>query len=84
MVKFDNRSVDELAQVVDERICVQNLETLRELRNMVQLQKKDVGTINQSINQCNLMIFRCNSMQFYFSHVELKIDLIMKTIGSFR
>ena len=62
MVKFDNRSVDELAQVVDERICVQNLETLRELRNMVQIQKKDVGTINQSINQCNSMIFQCNSI----------------------
>ena len=47
MEKFDNKNVDELAQIVDERICVQTLETLRELGNMVGLQKKDVEAANR-------------------------------------
>ena len=42
MEKFDNKNVDELAQIVDEKICVQTLETLRKLGNKVGLQKKDV------------------------------------------
>ena len=42
MKKFDNKNVDELAEIVDERICVQTLETLRKLGNIVGLQKKDV------------------------------------------
>ena len=35
MERFDNKNVDELTQIVDERIYVQTLETLRELGNMV-------------------------------------------------
>ena len=47
MEKFDNKNVDELAQIVDERICVQTLETLRELGNMAGLQKKDLEVANR-------------------------------------
>ena len=47
MEKFDKKNVDELAQIVDERIRVQTLETLRELGNMVELQKKDAEAANR-------------------------------------
>ena len=47
MEKFDNKNVDELDQIVDERICVQALETLRELGNMVGFQKKDAEAANR-------------------------------------
>ena len=47
MKKFDNKNVDQLTQIVDERICVHTLETLRELGNMVGLQKKDLEAANR-------------------------------------
>ena len=47
MENFDNKNVDELAQIVDERICIKTLETLRGLGNMVGLQKKDVDAANR-------------------------------------
>ena len=42
MEKFDNKNVEELTQIVNERIYVKTLETLRELGNMIGLQKKDL------------------------------------------
>ena len=47
MKKFDNKNLDQLTQIVDERICVQTLETLRELGNMAGLQKKDLEVANR-------------------------------------
>ena len=47
MENFENKNVDEVTQIVDERICLQTLETLRELGNMVGLQEKDVEVANR-------------------------------------
>ena len=47
MEKFDNKNVEELTQIVNERIYVKTLETLRELGNMIGLQKKDLEAANR-------------------------------------
>ena len=46
-MKFENRNVDELAPIVDEKICIETLKTSREYGNMVGLQKKCVEAANR-------------------------------------